>query len=93
MYLAELGKIMYQHKVGLLPNIFNNTFTLGYQTHGYNTRNGSSFHVPKSRINMSLFSFRYQGLLFFNSLSPDIQNSSVATVATFKNKLKKYILT
>ena len=55
MYLAELGKIMYQHKVGLLPNIFNNTFTLGYQTHGYNTRNGSSFHVPKCRINMSFF--------------------------------------
>ena len=26
MYLAEIGKIMFQYKTGLLPDIFKNTF-------------------------------------------------------------------
>ena len=26
MYLAEIGKIMFQYKTGLLPDVFNNTF-------------------------------------------------------------------
>ena len=50
--LAEIGKIMVQHNVGLLPNIFFRDFPL---LHGYNTRNASSLHVPKCRTNIRLF--------------------------------------
>ena len=90
MYHAEIGKIIFQYKTRVLPDTFNNTFLLRHQIHGYNTRNASSFHVPKCRTNIRLFSFWYQGPLFFNSLSPDIKNSN--SVASFKNKLKKHPL-
>ena len=73
MYLAEIGKTMFQYKTELLPDVFNNTFLLGRnQVHGYDTRNASSFHVPKCRNNVRRFSFQYQGSLFFNSLRPDV---------------------
>ena len=88
MYLAEIGKIMFQYKTGLLPDVFNNTFLRRNQVHGYDTRNVSSFHAPKCRTNIS---FQYQGPLFFNSLSPDIVNS--VSVSTFKKNLKKHLLT
>ena len=65
MYLAEIGKIMFQYKTGLLPDVFNNTFLRRNQVHGYDTRNASSFHVPKCTTNIRRFSFQYQGPLFF----------------------------
>ena len=84
MYLAEIGKIMFQHKIGLLPDVFNNTFLRRNQVHDYDTRNASSFHFPKCRTNIRRFSFQYQGPLFFNSLSPDVVSSvSVSTVNSF----------
>ena len=46
MYLAEIGKIVFQFKTGLLPDVFNNTFLRRNQVRGYDTRNASSFHVP-----------------------------------------------
>ena len=65
MYLAEIGKIMFQYKTGLLPDIFKNTFIWRNQVHSYDTRNANSFHVPKFRTNIRRFSLRYQGPLFF----------------------------
>ena len=47
MYIAEIGKIMFQHKTGLLPDMFNDTFIPRNQVHTYDTRNDSSFHGPK----------------------------------------------
>ena len=93
MYLAdlEIGKIMFQYKTGLLPNVFNNSFLQRNQVHGYDTRNASSFHIPKCRTNIRRFSFQYQGPLFFNSLSPDVVSS--VSVSTFKKNLKKLLLT
>ena len=55
MNLAEIGKIIFQYKTGLLPDIFHNTFLLRNQIHGYDTRNASSFHVPKCRTNIKRF--------------------------------------
>ena len=91
MYLAEIEKIMFQYKTGLLPDVFNNTFLRRNQIHGYDTRNASSFHVPKCRTNIRRFSFQYQGPLFFNSLSRDIVSS--VSVSTFRKNLKKHLLT
>ena len=90
MYLAEIGKIMFQYKTGSLPDVFSNTFLRRNQVHNYDTRNASSFHVPKCRTNIRRFSFQYQGPLFFNSLSPDVVSS--VSVSTFKKNLKKLLL-
>ena len=81
MYQAEIGKIMFQYKTGSLPDVFSNTFLRRNQVHDYDTRNASSFHVPKCTTNIRHFSFQYQGPLFFNSLSPDVVSSvSVPTL-------------
>ena len=90
MYLAELGKIMLQYKTGSLPDVFSNAFLRRNQVHNYDTRNASSFHVPKCRTNIRRFSFQYQGPLFFNSLSPDVVSS--VSVSAFKKNLKKLLL-
>ena len=42
MYLAEIRKIMFQYKTGLLPDIFNNTFIPRNQVHTHDTKNDSS---------------------------------------------------
>ena len=55
------------------------------------TRNASSFHVPKCRTIIKRFLFQYQGPLFFNLLSPDVVSS--VSVSTFKKNLKKLLLT
>ena len=65
MYLAEIGKIMFQYKTGLLPDIVHNTFLRRNQVDGYDTRNASSFHVPKCRTNKRHFSFQYTKVPFF----------------------------
>ena len=37
MYLAEIRKITFKYKTGLLPDVFNNTFLRRNQVHGYDT--------------------------------------------------------
>ena len=70
---------MFQYKTGSLPDVFNNTFLRRNQVHDYDTRNASSFHVPKCRTNIRRFSFQYQGPLFFNSHSPSVTSLDVVS--------------
>ena len=70
---------------------FQQHFSVRHPILSDNIRNASSFNVPKCRTNIRLFCFQYQGPLFFNSLNPDIKNST--SVASFKNKLYKHLLT
>ena len=90
IYLAQIGKIMFQYKAGLLPTCFENIFLLRSQIHVHNTRNANYFSLPKCKANIRLFSFQYQGPKFFNSLSHEIQNSP--NIASFKHKLKLFLL-
>ena len=90
IYLAQIGKIMFQYKAGLLPTCFENIFLLRSQIHVHNTRYANYFSLPKCKTNIRLFSFQYQGPKFFNSLSHEIQNSP--NIASFKHKLKRFLL-
>ena len=90
IYLAQIGKIMFQYKAGLLPACFENIFLLRSQIHVHNTRNANYFSLPKCKTNIRLFSFQYQGPKFFNSLSHEIQN--LPNIASFKHKLKLFLL-
>ena len=87
MYLAEIGKITFQYQTGSLPDVFNNTFLRRNKIHDYDTRNASSFYVPKCRSNIRPFSFQYQDPSFFNSPSPDVVSS-----ASVKLKKKQKLL-
>ena len=56
----------------------------------YYTRNCNLYYTPPCRTNIRNFSIRFQGPKFFNSLSPEIQNSE--SIRLFGNRLKKFLL-
>ena len=78
---------MYLFKNGLLPENFNEMFSLNCDVHSYNTRSKNSFHLPYCRTNGRKFSLCFQGPNLFTciSLSPGIHNAS--SIAVFTSKL------
>ena len=90
IYFYQIGKFMYLFKRGLLPNYFRNMFTLASQLHSHYTRNCNLYYIPPCRTNIRNFSIRFQGPKFFNSLSPEIQNSE--SIRVFGKRLKKFLL-
>ena len=90
IYFYQIGKFMYLFKSGLLPNYFRNMFTLASQLHSHYTRNCNLYYIPPCRTNIRNFSIRFQGPKFFNSLSPEIQNSE--SIRLFGKRLKKFLL-
>ena len=90
IYFYQIGKFMYLFKKGLLPNYFRNMFTLASQLHSHYTRNCNLYYIPPCRTNIRNFSIRFQGPKFFNSLSPEIQNSE--SIRLFGNRLKQFLL-
>ena len=52
IYLAQIGKIMFQYKAGLLPACFENIFLLRSQFHDHNTRNANYFSLPKCKTSI-----------------------------------------
>ena len=90
IHFYQIGKFMYLFKKGLLPNYFRNMFTLASQLHSHYTRNCNLYYIPPCRTNIRNFSIRFQGPKFFNSLSPEIQNSE--SIRLFGKRLKKFLL-
>ena len=87
--MLQLGQFMFHHKFSLLPERFDNMFLKNDQTHTFNTRNSSKYHVPSCRTNIRQFSVRFQGPKFFNSLSRDLVD--IVSSILFKKKLKQYL--
>ena len=90
IYLFQTAKFMFLYTKGLLPNTFNNMFTLTNQIHSYNTRNSNCFYVFPCRTNIRRFSIRFRGPQFYNSLNQEIQNCE--SVGLFSKLLKKCLL-
>ncbi|KAL9967850.1 hypothetical protein ACROYT_G026148, partial [Oculina patagonica] len=86
IHLMLLGQFMFSFKNAILPQKFENIFTINNQIHCYNTRHANSFRLPLCRTNIRQFSVFFQGPKFFNSLPPEISGSS--SLASFKRKLK-----
>ena len=74
IYLFQTAKFMFRYIKGLLPNTFNNMFTLTNQIRSYNTRNSNCFFIFPCRTNIHTFAIRFRGPLFYNSLNQEIQN-------------------
>ena len=82
---------MYLYKAGLLPDSFNNMFSLTSQVRSYETRSSGLFYLPHCRTNIRKFSIYFQGPKFFNSLSSEIRDA--ASIVSFTSKLKAFLLT
>ena len=61
-------------------------FTLASQLHSHYTRNCNLYYIPLGRTNIRNFSIQFQGPKFFNSLSPEIQNTE--SIRLFGKRLK-----
>ena len=68
VYLFQIGKFMFLSENGLLPEAFKNMFVLRNQIHSHNTRYSASYHLFTPRTNIRMFSLRFQGPRFYNSL-------------------------
>ena len=58
--------------------------------HSYNTRNNTALNLPRFRTNLGIRSVFYEGLNVYNSLEPEIRESTTRT--SFKIKLKKHLI-
>ena len=90
IYLFQPAKFMFLYIKGLLPNTFNNMFTLTNQIHSYNTRNSNCFYIFPCPTNIRRFSIRFRRPQFYNSLNQEIQNCE--SVGLFTKLLKKFLL-
>ena len=86
IYSYQIGKFINVFKRLLLPNYFRDMFTLANHLHSYYTVNCNLFYTPPCRTDIRNFSIRFQGPKFFNSLSPEIQNSE--SICLFGERLK-----
>ena len=69
LHAAEIVKIMFLYKTGLLPDIImSKTFPLRNQAHGCNTRNSISFHKCKTNIRLFFVSTKVPCFLQLISL-------------------------
>ena len=60
MYLTEIGKIVFQYKTVLLPDIFNNTFIRRNQVHSHDTRNARNTFTGKTNKISKMSSSAYR---------------------------------
>ena len=90
IYFYQIVKFMYLFKRVLLPYYFRDMFTLASQVHSYYTRNCNPYYIPPCGTYVRNLSIWFQGPTFFNSLSPEIQNSE--SIRLFGKRLKKCLL-
>ena len=58
-YFFQVGKSMYSHKIGLLPNVFQEMFLMTNQVHSYNTRDSNTFYLFPARKNIRRYIYIY----------------------------------
>jgi len=66
--ILQISEFMYKYTYRLLPQAFNNYFTLTSDTHTYSTRQGQSYRGVFARTNTRLFALRSVGPLTWNNI-------------------------
>ena len=91
LVLCHLGKFMFFSSKGLLPNSFNDMFTVAHHIRLFNTRNSSNcnFYIPLV-TKYENFQSASKALNFFNSRDSQIKSSG--STAQFSKNLKRFLL-
>ena len=86
----QTALFMYNYHYNNLPESFNSFFHVVRDKHDYNTRFavGSTYSIPKFRINYGKFNIRFAGVKVWNSIE---ESTKKLTKSQFKVKLKNYI--
>ena len=90
IYRLSLATFMFQYHNNSLPHAFHGMFKTNNEMHKYPTRSSTSFHLPLTRTLLVKDSFLFSGPKLWNSLPKEL--TSVATIYTFKRKLKTSLI-
>ena len=90
IYKYQIGQFIYKHKENILPPLFSYLFRFQSDIHGYNTRQRNHYVAWDFDIDLTKRSIRYEGILFWNSLSNVIKDC--VSVDAFKQSFKKHLL-
>ena len=85
IYKKEVAIFMYKYKHNMLPQSFNNIFTILKDVHGHNTRNKTNYRIDVHKINGLL----YTGPKIWNSLPNEVK--LVESFGVFKRKVTTYL--
>ena len=90
LYQFHLGCIMHKLNKTDLPYIIESVFIKNSEIHKYPTRQTNLYHLPKTRLRLLQNTLMYNGPKFWNSLEPELQQTT--NFYTFKRKLKLFFL-
>ena len=79
---------VYKCLKNLVPDYLCNYFDRNLNYHNYNTRRKRDLHLPQPKRNLGKRTFRYSGVILFNSLPMDLK--SIESLPFFKTRLKHY---
>ncbi len=91
LYVYSIQIFMYKYKMGLLPTIFENMFTLNQDVHSYNTRQSAQIHIPKATLEIRLRAIRNKGAIIWNHFSTRLTFTTYSIIS-YKYILKQFIL-
>ena len=90
IHSLQTGIFMYKYTNRQLPALFHNYFDLNSNIHTYPTRHSSDFHLENPRTILAQKSIRHHGPDVWNTLPYNIKQC--LTLSTFKNSLKRHLL-
>ena len=86
----QIACFVYQYNSGLLPNCFDNLFTVRNSIHSYSTRRNNHFNLPLKRLTCSHYCICFSGPKIWNSLNENLKESSSYTC--FKTHFKRELI-
>ena len=90
IYQFSIGKLMYKYVNNQLPQIFNSMFMKSSSFHNYPTRTNNKFTIPSLRTSLAQKTFKYKGVVIWNSIIDNLNTDS--SFGVYKHKLKISIL-
>ena len=81
---------MYLYKNGLLPESYNNMFSMNCDIHWYNTKTKNFFRLLYCRTNVRKLSVSFQGPKFLIPLV--LIGKNATSISAFTSKLKAFLL-
>ena len=90
IYKFQVAQFIYKYSENLLPPLFAYMFTQRSSIHNHNTRGKAQYLPLKFSTALAKRSLRYDGILFWNTLSKDIQKCQ--SINSFKFNLKRFLI-
>jgi hypothetical protein len=78
VYVFSVAQFMFKYNRQLLPNIFDNMFTMNAFLHTYNTRQREHLRMPKHKLCIRTRTINVTGVRIWNLIEKDIKPHTMA---------------